>query len=136
MEDFDAFGLLRNYETVDGPSGAVELPIEAMGTFTVAADSENPKTISFIGTKDLSERIAAEDAAKACLIQYQFRYAFHRPANSSRYRLHDEPVLSSAEERSYACATEQLGQVLDSSDGSVLAVLRKLGTLDIVKCRR
>ena len=137
LEDFDQTGLPRTTQMDLGNQGRV-LDIDSSGVlFGPEIFKDNGTAVDFNGAKALSKALAETDAVQACLSEKAFRMAVGRPNKpTSRDQLTGERALTDAEIQDYACASQTLNDALKQSNQSPKAMLKTLGTLDLIRFRR
>ncbi|HEY7774777.1 MAG TPA: DUF1592 domain-containing protein, partial [Marinagarivorans sp.] len=137
LEDFDQNGLPRTTQMDLGQQGQI-LDINSNGVlFGPEIFKDIGTAIDFHGAKALSKVLAETDAVQACLSEKVFRMAIGRPTKpTARDQLTGERGLSDTEVQDYACATQTLNTALQQSNQSPKALLKTLGTLDLIRFRR
>ena len=137
LEDFDNTGLPRTTQLDLGNQGQV-LNIDSSGVlFGPEIFKDNGTAVDFNGAKSLSKALAETDAVQACLSEKVFRLAVGRPTKpTARDQLTSERELTDTEIQDYACASQTLNNALKQSNQSPKAMLKTLGTLDLIRFRR
>lgn len=137
MEDFDNVGLPRTHQLDLGGFGN-QLAVDYSGTlFGPEIYRDNGSSVSFNGVKELSNILGQTQAVQSCLAEKTFRLATGRPvSNLARDKLTNDRELSAAEVDDYACAQDQLVDVLRTSNQSPKALFRAMGSLDLMRFRR
>jgi hypothetical protein len=137
MEDFDQTGLPRTSQLDLGGLGQV-LPIDSSGiVFGPEVYRDNASALEFTGAKALSKLLAQTDAIQACLSEKAFRLVVGRPIKpTARDQLTGERALTDAETQDYSCAAQSLNAALNESNQSPKAMLKAMGTLDLIRFRR
>lgn len=124
IDDFDEVGRYRTQMRGLGPNGIYGLPIDDSGELIGLSSVYDTERLSFTGSKDLGQKIAALPAARECYIINSFRYATGLPLDTDSYSTEnggqvDEPVkLSLDQQTDYACVKEQLRDVYQSSNSN------------------
>ena len=137
LEDFDQNGLPRTTQMDLGAKGQV-LDIDSNGVlFGTEIFKDIGTAVDFNGAKALSKVLAETNAVQECLSEKMFRMAVGRPTKpTARDQLTGERELSDSEVQDYACATQTLNNALQQSNQSPKALLKTLGTLDLIRFRR
>lgn len=138
MEDFDNVGRLRPsagdgkvIETIRGVETEVSLAGRLLGVESVV----DTAAIDYAGAKDFSNKIAATDAVKACLVRKGFRYVTGLAAQDRDLEIADQEVLSEEQRHDFGCVASRMSDVLANSD-SPRAMFIALATESLMRLRR
>lgn len=159
IDDFDNVGLARKRNAAGevvqrglGPNGQEDVPIDMInnGGYLFAAnvtgvvdtgqaDAENAAGtgLYFRGAKGLGQAIvdAQLPGIDACLIQKSFRFAAGYPLSSALAESGDAP-LNEVEQAHFTCVSEELAATLNQHNNSPRAMMKALGTSDVIRFRR
>lgn len=160
IDDFDNVGLARKRNAAGevvqkglGPNGQEDVPIDMInnGGFLFAAnitgvvdsglaDAENAAGtgLPFKGAKGLGQAIVDADlpGVDACLIQKSFRFAAGYPLSSALALQSEGETLSELEKSHFTCVSEELAATLNQHNNSPRAMMKALGTSDVIRFRR
>ena len=160
IDDFDNVGLARKRNAAGevvqrglGPNGQQDVPIDMInnGGYLFAAnitgvvdsglaDAENAagSGLLFKGAKGLGQAIVDAEliGVEACLIQKSFRFAAGYPLSSAHALLSEGEELDDLEKEHFTCVSDELASALSQHNNNPKAMMKALGTSDVIRFRR
>ncbi|MGD9170284.1 MAG: DUF1588 domain-containing protein, partial [Candidatus Thiodiazotropha sp.] len=128
FEDFDASG---RHITVDHNG----LSIDSSGTLYGVTSLYDGNTMTFTGTKDLSNQFAELDVVRSCFAANVFRYVMNIGHDAIDVNNERAGELTDEEKEDYGCSVDTLSAVLGSSN-SMSELFSELGKLNVVRFRK
>ncbi|HEY7772377.1 MAG TPA: DUF1592 domain-containing protein [Marinagarivorans sp.] len=160
IDDFDNVGLARKRNAAGevvqkglGPNGQEDVPIDMInnsGYLFAAhltgvvdsglADAENAagQGLAFKGAKGLGQAIVDAElpGVEACLIEKSFRFAAGYPLSSAQALQLEGEQITEREKAHFACVSDNLKSALNQHNNSPRAMMKAMGTSDVIRFRR